>query len=265
MTSSHLVGVLIMLASHTKNILGSVVSSSFRLWRGTIGRKNSEQPPELPILFDRENDEYCRLVREAFTELNLDAMVYPVPEGGSRHAARLKGLSGGLDIPFLYDPNTGQKCQGAASILDYLFTRYGKKDVPSSLRPGRVNLVLSRLAGTVRGQRGYSVKPSKEVSEPLTLYSFESSPFSRPVREKLCELEVAYHLINLSKQQMADLGPATQRLHFGDYRPLPGSKRDHFLAEFGRVQVPFLIDPNAGQSLFESKEILAYLTRTYEA
>ena len=118
----------------------------------------------------------------------------------------------------------------------------------------------------MRGQRGYSVKPSKEVSEPLTLYSFGvQSIFASHVREKLCELEVAYHLINLSKHSRWLI---LDRQHSGCISAITVrclAVNGIILAEFGRVQVPFLVDPNAGQSLFESKEILAYLTRTYEA
>ncbi|MBK8971031.1 MAG: glutathione S-transferase N-terminal domain-containing protein [Hahellaceae bacterium] len=252
-----------MVSSHDINILGSVLSSSIRLWRGTLGRKKSDQPAQLPMLFDRENDSACRLVREAFTELNLDAMIYPVPDGGNRHLARLEALSGAKTVPFLFDPNTGQKCQGAAAILDYVFAQYGKGPVPTLLRPGVLNRTLSLLAGHIRGHKGELAAKGQSADKPLTLYSFESSPYSRPVRERLCELELAYHLVNLSKQQIADLGPATQRLHLGEYRPLPDSKRARFLAQQGRVQVPFLVDPNTGQSLFESKIILDYLTRTY--
>jgi glutathione S-transferase len=45
--------------------------------------------------------------------------------------------------------------------------------------------------------------------------------------------------------------------------PLPNSKRATLLAQKGQVQVPFLIDPNQGIELLESKDILAYLDKTY--
>ena len=37
------------------------------------------------------------------------------------------------------------------------------------------------------------------------------------------------------------------------------------LARAGRVQVPYLVDPNTGAEMFESDAILAYLDRTYAA
>ncbi len=251
------------MSSHTMNVLGSTAASTLRLWRGTMGSRRSGQPAQLPVLFDRENCEACRLVREALTELNLDAMIYPIPEGGNRHLTLLQSVSGQQSVPFLQDPNSGESHQGAKAIVAYLFRHYGQGRAPLLLRANLFNLGLSKLASLARRPHGDKAGGGKAAVLPLQLYSFESSPFSRPVRESLCELELAYHLINLSKQQVADLGPARQRLHFGEYRPLPGSKREAFLKAHGRVQVPFLVDPNTGTSLFESRRILDYLQRTY--
>ena len=37
------------------------------------------------------------------------------------------------------------------------------------------------------------------------------------------------------------------------------------LEKYGRFQVPFLEDPNQGVCLFESKDIVEYLNKTYAA
>ncbi|MDO8329216.1 MAG: glutathione S-transferase N-terminal domain-containing protein [Fluviicoccus sp.] len=250
--------------NHLLNIVSSVVSSTLRGWHGSAGSKQVVQPSQRPILFDREDDAECRLVREALTELNLDVMIYPCPLSGNRFKSKLNELSGGQgSVPYLMDPNSGERHGGAQAIVEYLFRQYRQKPAPRHLNINEWNLLTSRLAGTVRGRR-ILAQPSVTPELPLTLYSFESSPYSRPVREKLCELELPYTLINLGKQQLADVGPAKQRLHFGEYKPLPDTKRSHMLAEKGRVQVPFLIDPNHGVEMFESKDILAYLERTYQ-
>ena len=86
---------------------------------------------------------------------------------------------------------------------------------------------------------------------------------ARLVRERLCQLELPYRLINLGKQQWADMGPAAMRIKPGKYKPLPNSKRDEFLKKYGKVQVPFLIDPNTGVEMFESADIVSYLDHTY--
>lgn len=86
----------------------------------------------------------------------------------------------------------------------------------------------------------------------------------RLVRERLTELELAYYLHNLGKEQRADIGPAGRTLTFGKpYAPVPGGKREQLLALGGQIQVPYLIDPNTGVALYESRAILAYLDRTY--
>ena len=248
---------------HILNISNSVLASSLRGWRGTKASRTVQQPALLPEIYDQEGNPECRLVREACTELNLDVKIIPLPQGGSRYLSRLREVSGGDALPFLDDPNTGTRLAGARDIVDYLYRQYAGKTAPAQLQPTARNLTLSKLATRVRGGSGVMVKGSKGAEIPLTLYSFESSPYSRPVREKLSELELPYTLINLGKQQRADVGPANFRLHLGPYRPLPNTKRSEFLASHGNVQVPYLIDPNTGTDLFESADILAYLDRTY--
>ncbi|XP_050378789.1 uncharacterized protein LOC126796067 [Argentina anserina] len=58
-------------------------------------------------LFEFEACPFCRRVREALTELDLSAEVYPCPKGSIRHR-ELVNISGGKEqFPFLIDPNTG--------------------------------------------------------------------------------------------------------------------------------------------------------------
>ncbi|MDO9180627.1 MAG: glutathione S-transferase N-terminal domain-containing protein [Agitococcus sp.] len=250
---------------HSVNIVTSVLSSTIRRWRGASGSKTVQQPAKLIELYDCEDDAECRLVREALTELNLDVMIYPCPKGASRFTHALTDAGGEkATVPFLIDPNSHVKLQGAEAINAYLFQQYRQQSIPNALDANFFNLATSRLASIVRlNIRGLKALPSKAPEQPLILYSFEASPYSRPVRERLCQLELPYHLINLGKQQLADVGPAAFRLHRGEYKPLPNSKRAFLLAEKGHVQVPFLRDVNKSIELFESKDILRYLDETY--
>ena len=193
--------------------------------------------------------------------LNSDV---PVPLGGTRFAQRLMDISGSDQVPYLVDPNTGTKLGGSDAIIQYLFTQYSDRIMPEQLKATPVNVIKSRLATTVRGSHGLDADSSKPATKDMTLYSFESSPYSRPVRERLCELEIPYKLVNIGKQQRADIGPSNFRLHLGEYKPLPNTKRSAFLAEHGNVQVPYLIDPNTGLDLFESADILKYLNENYK-
>ena len=76
----------------------------------------------------------------------------------------------------------------------------------------------------------------------LELYGFEASPFCRLAREALCSLELPYLLHNVGK----------------------GSpRREEFVHRSGRMMVPYLVDPNTGQEMFESADIVRYLEDTY--
>ena len=242
----------------------STLASTLRSWRGTSASKTSKQTDQDLILFEREGCSECRFVREALTELNLNAMIAPCPIGG-KNIRKLKRESGSDTLPFMVDPNTDQKLTGRQAITQYLFNEYRDRQIPSQLADNFINNTSSMLASIIRLNAGMNAAKSHPATLPLTLYSFESSPFSRPVREKLCELELPYLLVNLGKQQKADMGPAKFRLSLKPYRPIPNTKRDDFFKKHGNVQVPFLVDPNTGTELFESRDIVKYLNQTYQA
>jgi len=45
--------------------------------------------------------------------------------------------------------------------------------------------------------------------------------------------------------------------------PVAGRNRTELLARAGKVQVPYLVDSNTGNAMFESAAIRAYLLYTY--
>lgn len=245
------------------DLSASLLASTARSWKGTSSSRSVVQPEKPIRLYDRENGPACRLAREAITELNLNVDIYPCPEGGTRFLDTALAESNQEGIPLLIDENTGEKVVGPHGIATYLFRQYKHTAAPRHLTGVGVRLLTSRMASALRKSRGEMVRPAKTPQQPLTLYSFESSPYSRLVRERLCEYEIPYHLINLGKQQWADMGPAKPRLLTKPYRPLENTKRWDFWKEHGNVQVPYLIDPNTGTRLFESQDILNYLDETY--
>jgi len=80
--------------------------------------------------------------------------------------------------------------------------------------------------------------------QPLVLYEYDGSPFCKRVRE----------IINLLDLTV-------------EYRPCPGARQSRFSDELmertGRRTVPYLIDPNTGEEMFESDDQIAYLVDTY--
>lgn len=246
----------------------SLLTSSIRMWNGTWGKLPAKTPAQLLELFDREDDGDCRLVREVLTELNLDALIYPCPKGGERFMRKRMQLQARAqqnqpDIPLLHDPNTSKILCGAQPIIEYLFAHYLGQGVFPRLQPGRLSRISAQLAGLARKLGPIRAEASIQPRKHLTLYSFESSPYSRLVRERLCALELPYQLVNVGKLQWGDMGPAKRRLKPGPYQPQPGSKREQFQLAHGKVQVPFLIDPNTDVQMFESGDIMHYLEQTY--
>ena len=243
--------------------LASFGTTLLRINRGGIV-KGHRRTPEKPLeLFEAEFCPFSRHVREALTELDLDAMIYPVPKGGQRFRQRLVKLGGKAKIPFLHDPNTRTKLYDSEAIVAYLYKQYGLEwqTVPQR------NLATSTLASLVRGKSGMFAVPSKAPKKPLELYSFESSPYSRLTRETLCQLQIPYLLHNVGKTpgSHADYLPPEYRYEYvHDYMPGTENRRK-FMQRAGRVMVPYLIDPNTNTAMFETRDIQAYLRKTYGA
>jgi glutathione S-transferase len=160
------------------------------------------------------------------------------------------------------DPNSGESMYESADIIDYLYRRYGGRAAPTRLlRP--LDVSSSVLAGMPRVRAGSRARPSKAPKRPLELFSFESSPYSRRVRELLSELELRYLLRSTGKARWQDLGPPMMRATLFPDLPVAGRNRIELLARAGKVQVPYLVDPNTGTAMFESAAIRAYLLDTY--
>ena len=250
---------------HQANVVGSVLSSTLSAWRGTSVVKAALQPKLRLKLYDIEGSPYCRSVREALTALGLDAEIYPCPKGGQRFRPQARKLGGKEQFPLLVDANSGAVLYESQAIVDYLFATYGGQATPWLYRASGLRPVVGGLGLVVRGMRGVRSRPASAPRKLLELWSFESSPYSRLVRERLTELELAYVLHNIGKEQWADMGPASLRLKPGPYHPRPGGRREQVLAQFGRVQVPYLEDRNTGSKLYESSAIIDYLERQYAA
>lgn len=244
-----------------RDILGSVLSSTLAGWRGTSAFGVQRQPEQLLELFEFEGCPYCRLVREALTEMDMDVLIRPCPKGGQRFRPQVSEQGGKAQFPYLVDPNTGTALYESDAIIRYLAETYGARRPRGGGHGLRV--LTSQLASLPRLTRGLRARASQPPEQPLELYSFESSPYSRPVRERLCELELPYILRNMGKAQKADMGPPIVRRKFYPDAGIRGRNRQRMHAETGRLQVPYLIDPNTDTRLYESADILRYLNETY--
>ncbi|MCB9745525.1 MAG: glutathione S-transferase N-terminal domain-containing protein [Alphaproteobacteria bacterium] len=107
--------------------------------------------------------------------------------------------------------------------------------------------ILTTYAGSaLRLGRGMGAAPlGPRPEQPLVLYEFEACPFCRRVREAVTALDLEVLI-----------------------RPCPkgGPRfREALRAKGGRVQLPFLDDPNTGRALYESVDIVRYMYQTYGA
>jgi glutathione S-transferase len=103
---------------------------------------------------------------------------------------------------------------------------------------------LNLLAGTLRGWRG-------------------TQAFAPAARRPEKLLELPYVLRNTGKGVWTDMGPPSFRDRLFK-APKETTRNRAWLAEHaGKVQVPYLVDPNTRIALYESDTILAYLDQTY--
>lgn len=224
------------------DVTTATAASAARPNFGNIHYERLETPAQPLELYEFEVCPYCRIAREAFSALSLDPIIYPCPKGGTRFRTKVKTEGGRYQFPYLVDPNTGVAMYESADIAEYLFRQYGAGRPPWFLRQRAFAVSTSMLASAFRPGRGRQVAQSRQPEELLELYSYEGSPFCRIAREALCELELAYQLHNV---------------------PRKSPDRSGFVSLSGKMQVPYLRDPNTGAEMFESADIRRYLYDTY--
>lgn len=259
---------------HHVNVLRAFASAGIAGGRGMNGTAFPKQPEKPLKLYEFEACPFCRRVREVITLLNLDVQIYPCPDNGTRFRPLVQQLGGKTQFPFLIDENTGDKLYESKDIIAHLFKHYSQSGkVPLSYQfypPVPVVGMASTLVGLahhdgVAGHNADKANASRPAPKKLLeLWSFEASPYSKVVRARLTELEIPYILHSVAKERWQDQGPAALRLKPGKYTPLAGGKREKVLQRLGgRIQVPYLEDPNTGAQLFESADILDYLNSQY--
>ena len=215
-----------------------------------IARPAGAVPKEPIILYEFEACPFCRRVREALSQLDLTVEVRPCPKDAVKHRTEVEAMGGKLTFPFLVDPNTEAGKGGlyeSEDICRYLYATYGNgAEFPEGIISTTVLTGwMPTLLRAGRGMTRYANATTHGGADlkPLTLYNYEGNQFARLAREALCELELPYTLFNCGK----------------------GSPKRATLTEVAGegASVPYLVDPNTGQNVGESEEIVAYLFKTY--
>lgn len=210
--------------------------------------------PELPLIFyEYDASPYCKRVREMINLLDLTVEYRPCPGARQRKFSdQLYAKTGRRTVPYLIDPNTGTELFESGEQIEYLLTTYGppeKEFDRKALWPitfEGFSIYTSTLVAVLRnfpgGQRQANARPDNEDMRPLELWGYESSPFVRPVRERLASLCLPHVMVSC---------------------PRGSANRDRMVEKTGRFQVPFLVDPNTGIEMFESTQIVEYLEAVY--
>jgi len=205
------------------------------------GRTKALEPV---VLYEYEGSPYCRKVRDAASMLDLDVLFKPCPQGSEEFRRESKAL-GAKTYPFMVDPNNGSIAMGESDdIVEYLFERYGGgAKVPFLLKRNGALTNFTAYVAAISRLKGLSARPARTIpSKPLVLYTYEISPFAKKVREVLTELCIP---------------------HIVRYTPRGSPKRDEMYKRVGHFQVPYLEDDNTGVKMFESKDIVEYIEKTY--
>jgi anaphase-promoting complex subunit 7 len=205
----------------------------------------SSEPAQTLQLFEFEACPFCRRVREAITDLDLEVDVFPTPKDSIRHRPAAQEQGGKLQFPLLIDPNTSDTVYESDAIVRHLYQEYGGgvDNIPKGLiRSTLVRGWVPTLLRAGRGMSRYEHARDDAPAQPLQLYDYDANQFSRLVREALCELELPYRRIACGK----------------------GSKRRADLQKAaGSTQVPYLVDPNTGEAIQDSEQAVRYLFATY--
>lgn len=227
----------------------TVIQSAFKL--------TDAEKPKLKQLFDVENSPTCRRCRERITELDLVVEAIIPAATNSRvftDSSSQYALPKDAVIPrlVLAEPSGEETVlSGDEAILAYLDEKFSVPAVDLTDIKEQVGNVLREagnyVATFLRNGRGTLVSPAAGPSaprpaKPLVLYSYEGNQFCRLVREVLTELDIVYELRSAGKES---------------------PRRNELVDISGESLQPYLIDPNTGEEMAESADIIRYLHKTY--
>ncbi len=115
--------VALLLSLGPLTTVSSALASAARPGKGRKARP--ARAPEKPLeLWSFEASPYCRIAREALSELQIPYVVHNVAKRSAARAA-FKERSGRMMVPWLVDPNTGVSMFESADIVAYLHKTYG--------------------------------------------------------------------------------------------------------------------------------------------
>ena len=211
---------------------GNIVANLLRTGRGqkvcdaALGA-NVPRATKPLVLYSYEGNQFCRLVREVLTELDL---VYELRSAGKESPRRqelAQVANGSTQCPFLLDPNQNVAMLESADIIAYLYKTYAKWTPPNELLEWASDNILSapfvppvlvEIASWQAGSRNedqlsYQQDMDKAKAEitalvkatPVVVYTYSLSPFCTEAKTLLDRLNVAYQEKSLGAEWIPGL------------------------------------------------------------
>ena len=183
------------------------------------------RPSKPLILYSYEGNQFCRLVREVLTELDLTYELRSAGKSSPRRARMATMTGGSSQCPYLIDENTDTAMFESADIVRYLYKTYALWTPPSELLEGAsavvtplLRPVYQKLAPLQAGSSGedtaaYDAAIAKATSEieeevasnAVVIYTYSLSPFCTEATALLDNLNVNYKEISLGKEWLPGL------------------------------------------------------------
>jgi len=183
--------------------------------------------PQMPlVLYSYEGNQFCRLVREVMTELDIVYELRSVGKQSPRRAELAQLTGGSSQCPYLIDPNTGKSMSESADIIQYLYNEYALWSPPSELLEWASKFIMSTAkpifgalapvqAGSSRLDEAaykavietarYEIKEETNAGTPVVVYTYSLSPFSSETIQLLKRLKVDYTEISLGMEWIPGL------------------------------------------------------------
>ena len=165
--------------------LTSGLASMSRLPMGVRAGNPAPAPPaaEMLVLYEFEACPFCRRVREALVDLDLEVTVRPCPKGSVRHRGEVLARGGRATFPFFVDEAAGVALYESSEIVAHLYREYGPPgaEVPPWIING--TLVTGWMPTLLRAGRGmtrYERAPDEAPEAPLELYNYEGNQVCNP-------------------------------------------------------------------------------------
>lgn len=213
--------------------VGSYLAVLLRLGRGqevaSAASATSSVPVPRPtkplVLYSYEGNQFCRLVREVLTELDISYELRSAGKGSPRREELAEITGGSSQCPYLIDPNTGVSMFESADICQYLYKTYALWTPPSEVLQAASAVVTPALKPVYKMLSPMQVgsynedklvykddmvntksEIEKEVlTAPVVVYTYSLSPFCTQATELLDNLDIEYKEISLGKEWIPGL------------------------------------------------------------